>query len=329
MSDNDRTQVMTGPDPALMTMNPPGEATIQMADAGRTQMGGFATCPVCHSNTPLGEIYCGDCGFMLAAQPPVEEVSQPAPGTGAALVAEDGRRFALHSGTNTVGRQATDILVNEATVSRVHAQVILDGNRVTVEDLGSSNGTKVGDQRLSPNVPTPVPAGTRLRFGNWYVTLEINGLEEPEPEEIDLSEMPPQDIASEPAVGVSGMLSALEGPGKDIWISSEPVTIGRRPDNVEVIQGDAYVSGYHASLMADAAGCYLVDVGSTNGTTVNGLRLFPNDRKRLVNGDEVRIGQTRYMFKSVAPANDPVFAGTIPFGSDEEFTPSETSREDE
>jgi pSer/pThr/pTyr-binding forkhead associated (FHA) protein len=212
----------------------------------------------------------------------------------------------------------------------VHAQVILDGNRVTVEDLGSSNGTKVGDQRLSPNVPTLAPAGTKLRFGNWRVTLELNGLDELTPvEEEPVDEIPVEYTAAEPARGVSGMLSALEGPGGDLWIGEEPVTIGRRPDNVEVIQGDAYVSGYHATFLADAAGCYVVDVGSTNGTTVNGQRLFPNDRKRLVNGDEVRIGQTRYMFKSVAPVTEAAFAGTIPFGSDEEFTSSDAPREDE
>jgi pSer/pThr/pTyr-binding forkhead associated (FHA) protein len=312
-----------------MTMNPLSDATIQMSDAGRTQMGGFATCPVCHSNTPLGEIYCSDCGFMLSAQAPAEELAPSQGEAGAALVAEDGRRFVLRPGTNTVGRQATDILIEEVTVSRVHAKVVLDGNRVMVEDLGSSNGTKVGDLRLSPNVPTPAPAGTRLRFGNWRATLEMNGLEEPEPIAAEPVEDAAPVEAAEPAVGVSGMLSALEGPGGDIWIGAEPVTIGRRPDNMEVIQGDAYVSGYHAALSADGAGCYIVDVGSTNGTTVNGLRLYPNDRKRLVNGDEVRIGQTRYMFKSVAPTNEPEFAGTIPFDSIEEFTPSAASREDE
>jgi len=88
---------------------------------------------------------------------------------------QDGRRFRLRMGVNTLGRQGTDILVNESTVSRNHANITVEENRIVIEDLGSSNGTKVGDLRLSANQPTVAASGMPLRFGNWRVVLEAGG----------------------------------------------------------------------------------------------------------------------------------------------------------
>jgi pSer/pThr/pTyr-binding forkhead associated (FHA) protein len=49
-------------------------------------------------------------------------------------------------------------------VSRLHAQLELRSEGVIVTDLGSTNGTFVGESRLEPGVPTEVSANTTLRF---------------------------------------------------------------------------------------------------------------------------------------------------------------------
>src|SRR5207253_1382044 len=106
------------------------------ADALRTQMGGTTTCPVCKSTTPLMEAYCGDCGFLLTSTP-VEEAAPPAEETPVAELvdSQSGRRYRLRNGVNTLGRQGTDILVNEGTVSRNHANITVENGKITVEDL--------------------------------------------------------------------------------------------------------------------------------------------------------------------------------------------------
>ena len=94
---------------------------------------------------------------------------------------------------------------------------------------------------------------------------------------------------------------------KDIQIKEGTSTIGRRAGNDIILDGDPYVSGRHADLGCDASGCFITDVGSTNGTTVNGSKLVPDERQLLVDGDEVGLGQGTYRFETSTVA-----APTVP-----------------
>ena len=55
------------------------------------------------------------------------------------------------------------------------------------------------------------------------------------------------------------------------------------------------MSRLHAVLERFAAGWCVTDLGSSNGTWVNGERIWSSHRLR--HGDEMRIGQTRLMFR--------------------------------
>src|SRR5437763_17153368 len=133
MSDVDSTRVMgtPGTPPADRTMVAPAGgagATMQMPAGGfdpmRTQMGATTTCPVCRSTTPAMESYCGDCGYLLSSVPEADLVVPAEEAPAAELVdLETQRRYLLRTGSNTVGRQGTDILINDGTVSRVHARI--------------------------------------------------------------------------------------------------------------------------------------------------------------------------------------------------------------
>jgi pSer/pThr/pTyr-binding forkhead associated (FHA) protein len=153
-----RTLVVPGPRPA-------GGAT---GDTDRTQLGAAITCPVCKAVTPSTEAFCGDCGFLLAS-----EVGAPITAPLVEMIAAElvdsvsGRRFRLRPGVNTVGRHTTDVLLDDHTVSRMHARIVLEEGAITVEDLGSSNGTIVGGVRLSPNQPVSASPGAELRFASW------------------------------------------------------------------------------------------------------------------------------------------------------------------
>lgn len=69
-----------------------------------------------------------------------------------------------------------------------------------------------------------------------------------------------------------------------------PTTIGRSDDNVVVLDGDDYASGHHARIESGLDGTWVIDLGSTNGTYVNGERI--DGRTRLHEGDLVQIGDT-------------------------------------
>jgi DNA-binding winged helix-turn-helix (wHTH) protein len=70
-----------------------------------------------------------------------------------------GRHVALKSGENRIGRDpASTVWLDAAGVSRHHARIVVDGSNVTIEDLGSKNGTSVAGQ--------PVAGKLRLADGD-------------------------------------------------------------------------------------------------------------------------------------------------------------------
>lgn len=83
------------------------------------------------------------------------------------------------------------------------------------------------------------------------------------------------------------------------FTSAQPVVIGRQdsgrnfyPDLDLTTDGglDAGVSRRHARILFQAAGCYLEDLDSSNGTFVNGIQLAPRSPTELHHSDEVRLG---------------------------------------
>jgi pSer/pThr/pTyr-binding forkhead associated (FHA) protein len=74
-----------------------------------------------------------------------------------------------------------------------------------------------------------------------------------------------------------------------------PTTIGRSDDNVIVLAGDDYASGRHARVESGLDGTWVIDLGSTNGTYVNGERLA--GRRRLHEGDLLQVGDTELRYE--------------------------------
>lgn len=80
------------------------------------------------------------------------------------LVAADGREFALNLGSNTIGRDADNsICVNDSTVSRHHAEILLDNSGARLSDLGSSNGTRVNGSAVQG--VSQLKPGDQVQFG--------------------------------------------------------------------------------------------------------------------------------------------------------------------
>jgi len=81
----------------------------------------------------------------------------------------------------------------------------------------------------------------------------------------------------------------------DEWpLDSAPVTVGRGANNEIALAEDEYASARHARVEPRRDGVWVEDVGSTNGTFVNGIRL--TRERKLVPGDVVRVGSTDLRF---------------------------------
>jgi DNA-binding winged helix-turn-helix (wHTH) protein len=103
----------------------------------------------------------------------------------AAGVVEESARFSillgadeipLRSGENVIGRDPHDaIVIRQPDVSRHHARLVVSGARVTLEDLGSKNGTFLGTRRVT--APTEVRAGDEILVGTVRMRLvEVDAL---------------------------------------------------------------------------------------------------------------------------------------------------------
>ena len=85
-------------------------------------------------------------------------------------------------------------------------------------------------------------------------------------------------------------------------LAEESYTIGRAPENSIRLE-DNSVSGRHAELAVVAENCYLKDLGSTNGTQVNGK---PITEIQLRPGDRLRFGKVEASYEREARATQPL-----------------------
>ncbi len=96
-----------------------------------------------------------------------------------------GQEFPLDSGQNFIGRwdpetgsfPEVDLEQDdpEAKISRKHALIIIDGGKITIEDIGSLNGTYVNrGNRLIPGTPLEIKAGDEVIIGKTFLKLVID-----------------------------------------------------------------------------------------------------------------------------------------------------------
>ncbi|MGI9578611.1 MAG: FhaA domain-containing protein [Microthrixaceae bacterium] len=85
--------------------------------------------------------------------------------------------------------------------------------------------------------------------------------------------------------------------GDEVPLGEYKVTIGRHQDSV-IVLADPNVSRHHAEIAPSGDGFVVTDLGSTNGTRINGTKIV--GPHHLNEGDEVRFGNTAMTFGSQA-----------------------------
>lgn len=94
--------------------------------------------------------------------------------------------------------------------------------------------------------------------------------------------------------GGAGAGSIVLPNGDRFSLAESVITIGRHPDS-NLVLADPNVSRNHAEIRPQGERFVVVDLGSTNGTRVNGVRV---DTQLLDDGDEVSFGNTRMRFEA-------------------------------
>jgi EmrB/QacA subfamily drug resistance transporter len=180
----------------------------------------------------------------------------------------DGRELEL-TGPVEIGRDpaAGLALPDDQLVSSRHATVSPHADGAVVEDLGSRNGTFVNNVRIAE--PTLIRPGDVLQIGNTTIAVVV------------VQEAAP-----------AGFLLQLNGPRGSLgeFPLTQPLEIGRNPSAGLALIEDHLVSWSHARLSPLADGVAVDDLGSRNGTFVNGTRISAPASAKA--GDRIVVGDT-------------------------------------
>jgi pSer/pThr/pTyr-binding forkhead associated (FHA) protein len=207
-----------------------------------------------------------------------------------------GKAFALEAGrTAMVGRsRQCQIPIEDDTVSSNHARIEINAQtqRIVVTDLNSSNGTFVNGSRINS---AQAQVGDTLRFGTAEFQL-ITG------------SMPAGVGGARPSgpVNHGWMLSGFDPAGRALQFELRPPapngraaegatwTVGRDRNRAQFVIDDDSVSGAHAQIIYDARqGLTLRDLGSTNGTRVDGTKLGKSVVALSDTGQEIAFGAAK------------------------------------
>lgn len=193
----------------------------------------------------------------------------------------------------TIGRAPEcAIVVDDAACSRRHCQILRISSGFELVDLKSRNGTKVNGVKRNRHV---LSDGDVIEIGEYRITYrEREGAEE----EVVLEDF--GGGASSAAESDCWLVWAEgEKKGTRIPLASGRVTFGRKDSNTVVLK-DAMTSSYHCEITKESGGYILRDLGSTNGSVVNGE---PVSEATLGHGARIRLGKTRFVFVDPAIAD--------------------------
>ncbi len=167
---------------------------------------------------------------------------------------------------------------DDAVASSRHAAIFVKAGKPFIKDLGSTNGIYFKGKNISQKNLEP---GDRISVGDCILAVDMlsgnGGPQEP------------------------SRLVMLSGPqkGRKYDLTSQ-FTIGSDPTATLVLL-DMLVSKRHAEItVKDDGSCWIADLGSKNGSSVNGMPLRGDQERLLKDGDRIAIAQFEMLFQDGA-----------------------------
>ncbi|MEU4640572.1 FHA domain-containing protein [Micromonospora sp. NPDC023814] len=227
---------------------------------------------------------------------------------------EDGeRRVTAAGGPLRIGRDPLcPIVLDDSRASREHLEITYRAGRWHLRDLASRNGTFLDGRQVHE---LEIGVACAVRLGNAVdgpvLTFRPEGLPAAPPPVTDSAqpglstEVPPSGpvSAAEPPPGARFALGRTPSAS---YPTADRILIGRAPEN-DIVLDDLLVSRYHADLVRDGAGFRVIDLGTRNGTYVNGRQV---EQAVLNAGDLLSFGHHQMVFDGTA-LHDYVDAGRV------------------
>ena len=174
-----------------------------------------------------------------------------------------------------------------ANLSRRHARIFVEAGELYVADMGSRNGTRLNTKAVKQK-PVRVHQGDKISFGRLDYEVQLLSERDDEASQSNAScslTLSPQ--------GNNPQLEALT-------ISCFPFLIGKASpafaSSVKAeLEHNAYLSRRHAHIFVKGDTLYIEDLGSTNGTYVNGKPLSEHAMP-IESGDEIVFGMSDFSY---------------------------------
>ncbi|MBN7795010.1 FHA domain-containing protein [Parahaliea mediterranea] len=172
-------------------------------------------------------------------------------------------------------------------LSRRHARIFIENGGAYIADLGSRNGTRLNDKQVEFR-PMRLFPGDTLCFAN-QLAYRVDILDQE------------QHAANEAPAPVLELLPRAGEPALEpIVVTGFPFLVGKHEQAFQTGGGEAarqldFLSRRHAHIFSRGGQLYLEDLGSTNGTTLNGERLDEHARP-LASGDLLGFGGDHFQY---------------------------------
>ncbi len=237
----------------------------------------------------------------------------------------EGKQYILSKPVTTIGRdELSDIpLFGDMTVAKSHATIrAMDRQQFVFADAGSPAGSAINGQRVTQ---APLGDGDRIQIGSFQLlfshrsgtapgrravfappaTQPYQAVRDPsvcpfcggsrDPATGACACTPGARVGVGTAVGVPALVG-MAGPyqSRVFPLDRDRTELGRDASSTIVLDGDPGVSRKHALVIRHGAGCTIQDLGSTNGTYVNGTRV---QSAALNPGDVVHVGSSSFEFR--------------------------------
>ena len=229
------------------------------------------------------------------------------------------RELSFDAARIRIGRDAdNDVVLDSPASSRHHAEIIQELGAWKIIDLGSTNGIKIGDTKV-PDLF--LVDGTSVVIGVHTLSFSIAEKDTAKtvflgPGDMPTPVAPPPEKGREPAELY--LVYRLQGQRRSLKIvEGGSYVIGRSPD-ADLVVEDNRASKRHALVSHDGQSFQLCDLGSSNGTLLNGRRVALNP---LAPGDEILIGTQVIVAQDQLAdlADDAVLLGKTRLGAPDGF----------
>lgn len=176
-----------------------------------------------------------------------------------------------------IGRsEECDFVLADRLASRKHAQISISKGEAYLQDLNSSNGTKILGQPILPNTPRKLSEGDYFSIGHSLCQVVSNTADQPNRLWYRIEDKPWQEITF-----------------------SDDIVIGRGEDAGLQVQ-EGHISRHHALLQVSGGNFYLQDLGSQNGTYWEEQRLAAKQPIQIYPGQYFKIGRAVFTVSDAA-----------------------------